>query len=146
MPTTDYINQFKQEIMNRFREVNAEKNHVLPQAWISEYLSNNVQYQAFFEPAMQQLQAENLIEYQQFSKDRYHIMLTQLGEDYLYPNFKEAEAKQKIRNDIFGKFKSNHDHMISSLWLNTLYFAKLNPKEQRIFNEVIESMTRTCNK
>jgi len=59
----------------------------------------------------------------------------------LYPDFKVANAKNKIRNDIFAKFKANQDKTITYRWLNTLYFGgQLNPKEQRIFDDVIESM------
>ncbi len=118
MSTSDYINKFKQAIMNRFREVNADKGHILPQAWLKPYLSENLKHKAFFEPAMQQLQAENLIEYQQ-TKGNYQIKLTQQGEDYLYPNFKISDAKQKIRNDIFAKFKANQDKTITEQWLST---------------------------
>jgi predicted transcriptional regulator len=137
MFTTDNI---KKAIMNRFQEVNAEKGHILPQAWLTPYLSK-LKHKAFFEQAMQQLQAENLIEYQKKDDAHYHIMLTQQGEDYLYPDFKVADAKNKIRNDIFAKFKANQDKTITSWWLNTLYFGgQLNPKEQRIFDDVIESL------
>jgi hypothetical protein len=137
MFTTDNI---KKAIMNRFKEVNAEKGHILPQAWLTPYLSK-IKQKAYFEQAMQQLQAENLIEYQKKDEAHYHIMLTQQGEDYLYPDFKVADAKNKIRNDIFAKFKANQDKTITYRWLNTLYFGgQLNPKEQRIFDDVIESM------
>jgi hypothetical protein len=137
--STDYINQFKQGIMNRFREVNADKGHVLPQAWLTPYLSQNEEHQAVFEIAMQQLQAENLIDYQKTAEGCYHIMLTAQGEDYLYPDFQLADAKQKIRRDIFAKFKANQDKTITFRWLNTL-FGRLNPKEQRIFNDVVTSL------
>ncbi len=142
MSTANYINKFKQAIMNRFREVNADKGHVLPQAWLTPYLSRkrNVKHKAFFEPAMQQLQAENLIDFQKKTKGHYHIKLTQQGEDYLYPNFKVSDAKQKIRNDIFAKFKANQDKTITESWLGGPYFGRLNPKEQRIFHDVIENL------
>jgi len=139
MSTTDYV---KNAIMNRFQEVNAEKGHILPQAWLTPYLSK-LKRKAFFEQAMQQLQAENLIEYQKKDEAHYHIMLTQQGEDYLYPDFKVADAKRKIRHDIFAKFKANQDKTITYRWLNTLYFGgQLNPKEQRIFDDVIESIIK----
>ena len=140
MSTTDYINQFKQAIMNRFREVNADQGHVLPQAWLTQYLSQHLKQPAFFETAMQQLQADNLIDYKKKADGCYHIKLTTPGEDYLYPDFQLADAKQKIRRDIFAKFKANQDKTITDMWLSTLYFGRLNPKEQRIFPEVIESM------
>ncbi|MDM8563540.1 hypothetical protein QUF54_09320, partial [Candidatus Marithioploca araucensis] len=124
---TDYINKFKQAIMDRFREVNADKGHILPQAWLTPYLSRNVKHKAFFEPAMQQLQAKNWIEFQKKAKGHYHIKLTQQGENYLYPNFKVADAKQKIRNDIFAKFKANQDKTITESWLGGHYFGQLNP-------------------
>ena len=139
MSTTDYINQFKQAIMNRFREVNADQGHVLPQAWLTQYLSQHQEHQAFFETAMQQLQAENLIDYKKKADGCYHIKLTTQGEDYLYPDFQLADAKQKIRRDIFAKFKANQDKTITFRWLNSL-FGRLNPKEQRIFNDVVTSM------
>jgi hypothetical protein len=80
-----------------------------------------------------------LIEFQKQAEGPYHIMLTQAGEDYLYPNFTVTDAKQKIRNDIFAKFQANQNKTITFRWLNT-HFGRLNPKEQRIFNDVIESM------
>jgi hypothetical protein len=80
---------------------------------------------------MQQLQTENLIEFQKQGKDHYQIKLTQQGEDYLYPNFNISDAKQKIRNDIFAKFKANQDKTITFRWLNN-QFGQLNSKEQRI--------------
>lgn len=113
MHTNNEINKFKQAIMNRFREVNASKDHILPQAWLIPYLSMNVKHKDFFESAMQQLQTENLIEFQKQGKDHYQIKLTQQGEDYLYPNFNISDAKQKIRNDIFAKFKANQDKTIT---------------------------------
>ncbi len=139
MSTTDYINPFKQAIMNRFHEVNADKGHTLPQAWLTPYLSQHAEHQACFEPAMQQLQAENLIEYQKTAEGGYHLMLTQQGEDTLYPDFHVTDAKQKIRRDIFAKFKANQDKTITDFWLST-YFGRLNPKEQRIFNDVVKGM------
>jgi len=140
MSTTDYINKFKQAIMDRFREVNADRGHVLPQAWLTPYLTKkkNVKHKAFFEPAMQQLQAENLIKFK--AKAHYHIKLTQQGEDYLYPNFTVTDAKLKIRNDIFAKFKTNQNKTITESWLGGPYFGRLNPKEQRIFHDVIENL------
>ena len=48
------IETFKKAIMHRFHEVNAEKGHILPQAWLTPYLSKNVKQQTFFELAMQQ--------------------------------------------------------------------------------------------
>jgi len=140
MSTTDYVKKFKQAIMKRFHEVNADKGHVLPQAWLTSYLPESVKLSTFFEQAMQQLQEENLIEYQKKGENHHHIMLTQQGEDYLYPNFSQADTKQKIQNNILAKFKANQDKTITDLWLNTLYFGELNPKEQRIFNDVIDSM------
>jgi hypothetical protein len=142
MLTNNDINKFKQAIMDRFREVNAEKDHVLPQAWLIPYLSMNVvKHKDFFESAMQQLQTERLIEFQKQGKDHYQIKLTQQGEDYLYPNFNISDAKQKIRNDIFVKFKANQNKTMTFRWLNN-QFGQLNPKEQRIFNDVIESIIR----
>ena len=114
MYTSNYVEKFRQVIMNRFREVNAEKGHVLPQAWLTPFLSKmNVKRKAFFEQAMQQLQAENLIEYQKKDDAHHHIMLTQQGEDYLYPDFKVADARQKIQNDILAKFKANQNKTIA---------------------------------
>jgi hypothetical protein len=141
MSSTDKLKKFKQVIMNRFREVNADKGHVLPQAWLNLYLAKlSVKRKVFFEQAMQQLQEENLIEYQKKEENHYRIMLTRQGEDYLYPDFSATDAKKKIQNNIFAKFKATQDKTISHLWLNTIYFGKLNPKEQRIFNGVIENM------
>ena len=104
MSTTDYVKKFKQAIMNRFREVNAGKGHVLPQAWLNWHLPFYKEQQVFFEQAMQQLQAEHLIEYQKKGKNHHCIMLTLLGENYLYPNFFVTNAKQKIQNNILAKF------------------------------------------
>ena len=67
-------------------------------------------------------------------------MLTQLGENYLYPNFSKADTKQKIQNNILAKFKANQDKTIPLRWLNSTCFGQFNPKEQRIFNDVVESM------
>ena len=135
------IETFKKAIMHRFHEVNAEKGHILPQAWLTPYLSKNVKQQTFFELAMQQLQVENLIEYKKNADGHYHIMLTTQGEDYLYPNFKVTNAFLKIRNDVLAKFQANQDKTITFRWLNTNYFGgQLNPKEQRIFNDVIDNM------
>ena len=39
MYTSNYVEKFRQVIMSRFREVNAEKGHVLPQAWLTPFLS-----------------------------------------------------------------------------------------------------------
>ncbi len=139
MSTTDYINQFKQGIMNRFHEVNASTGHVLPQAWLGPYLSEHAEHQADFEPAMQQLQAENLIECQKTADGHYRLMLTQPGEDTLYPGFQVSNATQKIRRDIFKEFKANQDKTITEFWLST-YFGRLNPKEQRIFSDVVKGM------
>ena len=112
MYTSNYVEKFRQVIMSRFREVNAEKGHVLPQAWLTPFLSKmNVKRKAFFEQAMQQLQAESLIEYQKKDDAHHHIM--QQGEDYLYPDFKVADARQKIRNDILAKFKANQNKTIA---------------------------------
>ena len=142
MSTTNYISKFKQAIMDRFREVNADRGHVLPQAWLTPYLTKkkNVKHKAFFEPVMQQLQAENLIKFQKQAEGCYHIKLTQIGEDYLYPNFTVTDAKRKIRNDIFAKFKANQNKTITEVWLGGPYFGRLNPKEQRIFQDVIENL------
>jgi hypothetical protein len=140
MSTTDYVKKFKQTIMNRFHEVNADKGHVLPQAWLTWYLPESVKFPAFFEQAMQQLQDENLIEYQKKEENHLHIMLTQQGEDYLYPNSKQADTKQKIQNNILAKFKANQDKTITFRWLNSTCFGRFNPKEQRVFNDVVESM------
>jgi predicted transcriptional regulator len=140
MSTTDYVKKFKKAIMKRFHEVNADKGHVLPQAWLTPFLAkSSAKLQVFFEQAMQQLQEENLIEYQKKGENHHHIMLTQQGEDYLYPNFSVTNAKEKIQNKILAKFKTKQDKTLTLRWLNA-YFGKLNPKEQRIFNDVTENM------
>jgi len=140
MSTTHYVKQFKQTIMDRFREVNADIGHVLPQAWLTTYFPESIKQKVVFEQAMQQLQDENLIEYQLIEEDHHHIMLTQQGEDYLYPNFSVTDAKEKIQNSILTEFKISQNKTITLRWLNTACFNKFNPKEQRIFNNVIENM------
>ena len=140
MSTTNNIKKFQQAIMNRFREVNAGKGHVLPQAWLTWHLPFYREQQVSFEQAMQQLQAENLIEYEKKGKNQHRVMLTQQGEDYLYPNFSIANTKKKIQKNILAKFKANQDKTITFRWLNSTCFGRLNPKEQRIFNDVVENM------
>ena len=140
MSTTDYVKQFKQTIMERFREVNADKGHVLPQAWLTTYFPESIKQKVVFEQAMQQLQDENLIEYQKKGDNHHHIVLTQQGEDYLYPIFSVSDAKEKIQNSILAEFKISQNKTITLRWLNTTCFNQFNPKEQRIFNDVIENM------
>jgi predicted transcriptional regulator len=138
--TDDNVKKFSKAIMNRFREVNAGKGHVLPQAWLTWHLPFYQEQQVAFEQAMQQLQAEHFIEYEKKGKNQHRIMLTQLGENYLYPNFSKADTKQKIQKNILAKFKANQDKTIPLRWLNSTCFGQFNPKEQRLFNDVIESM------
>ncbi|MCP4347178.1 MAG: hypothetical protein GY795_16830 [Desulfobacterales bacterium] len=131
--------KIKNDILNKFRELNAGENHVIPPRWLGLFYfpTLNPKEKEVFEKAIEELINEKLI-----VPVNDTIKLTKKGVDKIYPDY-ETSPKEKIKNDILDKFreiKAGENHVIPPRWLGLIYFPTLNPKEKMVFDETIEEL------
>ncbi len=133
------IDKMKDNILNKFKELNAGENHVIPPRWFSlVYIpALNPKEKEAVNKAIEELVNEELI-----ALVNEAIKLTKKGADKIYPDGEES-PNEKIKNDIMNKFKeldAGENHIIPARWLSLIYFPTLNPKEQMVFEESIEEL------
>jgi len=90
-------------------------------------------------PAIEELINEGLLQ-------RVHrsLKLTAKGGDLLYPD-EEMSPKDVVKQGILKQFKdmrAKENQVVPSLWLSTLYFSSLNPKQRAVYQEAIKEMIK----
>ncbi|GEM_PF-685461 len=133
------IEKIKQDILNHFKERNMGANQVLSPYWLpSVYLPQltPAERQAV-RPAIEELVNDGLLQRVQRS-----LKLTVKGGDLLYPDMGMA-PKDVVKQGILKQFQemgAKENQVVPSLWLSTLYFSSLNPKQRAVYQEAIKEM------
>jgi len=130
-------NKIKKDILDKFKELNAGENHVIPSKWLKliYYPSLNPKEKESFKEGIEGLINDGLIASVQDT-----IKLTKKGADKIYPG---ENPKEKVKDDILNKFReinAGENHVIPSRWLSLIYYPTLNPKEKKVFEEAIEEL------
>lgn len=73
------IKAIKKDILDKFREIKAEEDDLLPESWLAEeYLSNlNSQEQKFFKQAVKELASQGLVK--NLKTSALNLRLTEKG-------------------------------------------------------------------
>lgn len=136
-----YIQQIKQDILNKFKQDKGGVGHVLPNVWLEHIylpqLSNHKRQ--CFPQALAELQAEGLL-----WRNTLKLKLTKKGLDHLYPNT-GVSPKRKVKEDILHRFqemaaKANQELPFS--WLAFTYYPNLNPKQRAVFKTAVRELVK----
>jgi predicted transcriptional regulator len=135
------IDKIKQDILNHFKERNVGAGHVLSPRWLPFFYLPQLTptERKAVRPAIEELINEGLLQ-----RVPRSLQLTAKGGDLLYPDEGMA-PKDVVKQGILKQFKdmrAKENQVVPSLWLSTLYFSSLNPKQRAVYQEAIKEMIK----
>jgi predicted transcriptional regulator len=135
----EYVQQIKQDILNKFRKDKGGVSHALPIVWVEQiYLPQlSKRKRQFFPVAVAELQAEGLL-----WRNTPRLKLTKKGVDYLYPNT-GVSPKRKVKEDILQRFRdmvAKTNQELPFEWLGFTYYPTLNPKQRAMYRTAIQEL------